>query len=278
MIIIDSIEKRPFHGIQYIHPKSGGGIEYSNFPIYRAQATGFPREVDGIIVTSDLQGVVHNGAIESQTRLLGLALAEQLHLLAQSTELPGAEHTGIVLAGDLHIGTDLTRRGGSGDVRPIWRNFASKFRWVVGIAGNHDRFAENIDVSQEFSDSDKIFYLDGNRVCVDDLVFGGVSGIIGNPRKRFRRDEKTYLATVRSVLGTELDLAILHESPEIDKISSPGNVNLRKCLASLPPTLVICGHCNWQHPGLYCLNNGMQVVNVEGRAVWLTSARNYRSS
>lgn len=275
-----SIDKDPLHVVPYRYPASGGGVTVGQFPIYGALAHGLQADIDGLLVTSDLQGmelsVGRNGSARVRSepaRLIGHAIAEDVFLMSGSETVPAAERIGVVLAGDLHVSADLKKRGGKGDVRDVWLTFRSYFRWVAGVAGNHDRFGNGRDDLNEFAALDHIHYLDGDTVTIDSMAIGGVGGIIGNPRKLFRREEDVYLDLVGSVVRQNPALTVLHESPAIDEVPYPGSSALRHCLQDLSPVFVVSGHCHWDFPGFRELENGTQVLNVEGRAVLLRRAK-----
>jgi hypothetical protein len=75
-------------------------------------------------VVSDLQGIARG-------ELLGIAVAAELAPLT-------SEHTGVIIAGDMFSVAAADKRGGFGDVAPVWHAFADRFRWVAGVSGNHD--------------------------------------------------------------------------------------------------------------------------------------------
>lgn len=268
MIRIASVAKTPIHVISYRYPKTGGGIAIGEFPIYCAAAEGLPEAVGGIVATSDLQGVELAESASGTPRLIGHAVAEELYLLlSESEKTSDPSKTGVILAGDLHVAPDLGKRGGKGDVRDIWHTFRSYFKWVAGVAGNHDRFGTDREDLDEFAACDGICYLDGTVKTVRSMRIGGVGGIIGNPRKPFRREESEYLERVRSVVSAQPDMMILHESPVVSEASYKGTPGLRAFLEKLPPVFVLCGHRHWAYPGIWTLSNGTQILNLEGRAI-----------
>jgi 3',5'-cyclic-AMP phosphodiesterase len=266
MIRITSVEKEPIHGIAYQFPETGGRIATGRLEILRAWGTGIPVALQALIVMSDLQGREHWLADSvKECRLLGEIAAEELSLLCEIGDLPPSDSIGVVLAGDLFVVPDLDKRGGKGDVRRIWQLLAEKFRWVAGIAGNHDRFgSEGTDDEPSFSEPN-IHYVDGDTVEVDGLRLGGVAGVIGNPSKPFRRDETRFLAVLKTVTAQMPDLLTLHEGPCGITPDRPGNAAIRSLLEGAPQTLVVCGHNHWQEHEIEQLANGTQVLNADAK-------------
>ncbi|MEZ6040302.1 MAG: hypothetical protein R3C20_07335 [Planctomycetaceae bacterium] len=80
---------------------------------------------------------------------------------------------GVILAGDFYTVPNLDKRGGSGDVTSVWQAFARQFKWVVGVAGNHDIFGNSEAPAQRISANSH--YLDGQRVMLSGLVPGLVA-------------------------------------------------------------------------------------------------------
>ncbi|KIG12339.1 hypothetical protein DB30_01571 [Enhygromyxa salina] len=77
-----------------------------------------------MIVTADLQGRAlpdRHAPEDTALPLLGEAVAEELHTLAQCQEIPPLDRVGVVLAGDLCAVPDARKMGASGDMRPVWR-------------------------------------------------------------------------------------------------------------------------------------------------------------
>ena len=269
MIRIISIDREPLLSLPYQFPSSGGGNEFGEFPVFRAAAEGLPEELEGLLLTSDLQGTEPEKFTDAPARLIGKTLAEEIYMLSGSAGIPTADRIGVILAGDLH--SSPGKRGGNGDVRDVWQTFNNHFGWVAGVAGNHDQFGNGITDLEEFRQTQGIHYLDGESVAISSLQVGGVGGIIGNPRRPFRRELNDYLALVSQVGQQVPAVMVLHESPSVREQSWLGNDDLRRCLDCLPPLLTVCGHCRWPFPALWELESGGQVCNVDGRAVLLTN-------
>ncbi len=198
--------------------------------------------------------------------LLGLALARHCLQLSACGLLPDPERVGVILAGDLYA--ELGKRGGLGDVRAVWRAFAP-FRWVTGVAGNHDAFSEDLrdraGIGRFRRRGHRV--LDGDQVELDGLVVGGVSGIVGNPKKPNRRRLDAF-AEALELASDAAQVLVLHEGPAVG--GRTGNADLTALVSAAAPPLVICGHRHWAAP-LAELPCGRQVLNVDARAVVLTT-------
>lgn len=177
---------------------------------------------------------------------------------------------GVLLAGDLFARPQLDRRGGTGDVRDVWRAFAKNCKWIVGVAGNHDCFGEKPSLPdfKNFCQEPRIHFLDGEVVELDGLRIGGLSGIIGPPRKPFRRTEECYVDELTRLAAKAPDIVVLHDGPDIPIANLRGSPSIRIALEQTRPFLVIRGHAHWDNP-LIRLANGGQVLNVDARLVML---------
>lgn len=269
MIVVTHIEDRPLHEIPYAYPERGGRVASGLFPFYRGGCEGLSEGVSALVVASDLQGREPPWlALGGTGRLLGEVLAEELLLLSEMEEIPRPESVGIVLAGDLFVVPDLGRRGGHGDVRLVWEAFRQAFRWVAGVAGNHDRFGDTTEDLVAFGDGPGIAILDGvtQEIEIDGLRIGGVSGVVGNPSRPFRRAEPEWLEAVQDVLSLEPDLLVLHEGPDGGDPSRPGSRALSMLLGRQGAPLTICGHTHWDSPRVFTVDGGGQLLNAAGRA------------
>ena len=230
-----------------------------------AEAAGLPEGLDAIVATADLQGIVYR---DEEPELLGTVVARRLGELSARGELPPKDRMGICLCGDMFVRTELDRRGGMGDVRHVFRAFASAGRWVAGVAGNHDSFGST---QQPFGDDDSIHLLDGESVApIGGLVIGGVGGVVGRPDRPGRRAAPAFLEVTERVLRDEPDLLLLHQGPA-PRGSSKGLSGLRELLASNSDRdhLVAFGHRPWRAP----LEEGAQpqLLNVHARVVILSA-------
>lgn len=266
---IDAIDAEPVDVLRYLNAARGGGTEVARLPLVRARVRGLPAALDALILASDLQGIVP-GSWGGEATLLGIAVASWCASLAEDDRLPRADRIGVVLAGDLYSVPAADKRGGYGDVAPVWQAFAHRFRWVVGVAGNHD------DVSRlERRIPPGVHLLDGAVTELDGLRIGGVGRIAGNPGKPGRRDEEEQLVLLDLVTEARPDVLVLHEGPpgvlpmgERGGTRQPGNPEVAERLARHPVPFTACGHVRWDEP-LAALGAG-QVVNLEGRVVVAT--------
>jgi len=213
---IKSIEKIPIHEIVYQSVNLGREVVCSSLPLLRAIIDKMPEGLKAIVATSDLQGRELTIKDDGKIRLLGEVLAEEILVLSPKGLLPHPSCIGVILAGDFFSRPLLDRRGGYGDVRPVWLMFHDNFRWVTGVAGNHDLFSE-LPSEPDFKAFVKELgenFLDETIVELDDLRIAGLSGIIGNPLKPFRRDEATFVKTIDNLIIQEPDIFIMHQNSD----------------------------------------------------------------
>lgn len=261
MIEIVEVEGEPVGGLRYQNAARGGGTETQRLVVERARVRGLPAGLDAIVATSDLQGVV----LDPRTRgsvLLGVAVAELLEQLAFDGALPPTARTGVVLAGDLYSVPGADKRGGHGDVAPVWAAFAEHFAWVCGVAGNHDDVAG-------VARGDRVHLLDTDVAIVDGLRIGGVGLIAGNPDKKGRRDEDDQLERLDLVAVSGVDLLLCHEGPHGDR-DQRGHARIRAILEDHAVPLTVCGHDHW--PRALARHARGQILNVDARCVVLVPA------
>jgi len=149
------------HTVSYQDAYAGGGIQNSELPIVRAVASRLTGAVEAVVCCSDLQGIVPAARWDAPRRLVGEVVAEELAILAELGVLPTASRVGVLLAGDLYTIPTLDRRGGYGDAWPVWLAFARRFRWVVGVAGNHDDLTQPTDEVRALQRTGRLRLLDG---------------------------------------------------------------------------------------------------------------------
>lgn len=259
-----SIEGNPISCLPYAAPDGMRRLQRYELPLMRAEVAALPDGVDALICTADLQGREAPGG-----RLLGELLADHLVLLAKKGILPAPEQMGALLCGDLYARTDLDRRGGNGDVRSVWRTFARHFRWVAGVAGNHDHFGASPKDFERFCGEAGIYYLDGHCVDIEGLRVAGIGGIVGNPRRPFRRAGGEFVRLLHELLARRPDILLLHEGPSGNEAAtSKGNAEVRGVLERGMPLACVFGHGHWQAP-LDLLANGSCLLNVDARVVIL---------
>ena len=263
---ITAIADTPFWEISYRIAGPGGRVEVARLPLLQGTVDVLPPAIDALLACSDLQGRGYASDAIDPPLLLGEALADDLALLAENGEIPNLQRIGVLLLGDLYANPTLSSRGEHGDVRPVWQAFAGQYRWVVGVAGNHDE----ID-TPPVPETVTAHLLDGDVITVDGLRIGGVSGIIGAAKqgRTWRRDEGQFVCRLREVLRAAPDILLLHQGPDADGEDCHGHTAIRAVIDSARAPLTLCGHVHWPDP-LAVLSQGGQVLNVDARAVLLT--------
>ena len=264
---VTSIDAELLTEIRYLNAgRRAGEIEHELLPVHRAVVDALPKGTAAIVVTADLQGrETFKSASGGAPRLMG----EVLPALLKSEILPYMElpegDIGVLLAGDFYTVPGLEKRGGTGDVRAVWDAFAKEFDWVVGVAGNHDTFGESM---KRPNFSPPVHFLDKDIVSIGGVSIGGVSGIIGNPRRPWRRTEEEYLESLAEVLCERPAITILHDGPDAPCRGCDGSQCIREIIEQFEDTLVVRGHSHWPKP-LAVLTCGIQVLNVDARVVIL---------
>ena len=266
---ICSIHPELLASIPFLNAGRGPGNFYRDqLPVHLGFVDSLPDEVAAIIFTADLQGRETFESAQGQPlRLLG----EILPSILRSQILPNLKHLsqgriGVVLAGDFYTVPMLDKRGGSGDVTEVWNAFSDDFDWVVGVAGNHDTFGrKGTDIFKPSLRSNAKF-LDGNSKTIDGIQFGGVSGIIGDPRRPWRKTRDDFVDAVLNVSASNPEITIMHDGPDCPSLSYRGSPAIREALELCPPSLVVRGHAHWPEPFVE-LSNDHQVLNVDCRVV-----------
>jgi Icc-related predicted phosphoesterase len=237
-------------------------------PVFLGQVDRLPSGVDAMVVTADLQGreVFPNRKSGDQLRLLGEVLPSMLLPTLDSIGIEPGQKIGAVLAGDFYTYPDLHGRGGTGDVTPVWHAFSDQYHWVIGVAGNHDTFGSSERMSNSRAN---IHFLDNERFMLADLKIAGLSGVIGNPRKNFRRTHDEFLRALEQLTAEPTDILIMHDGPDGGMPQFRGIHEARDIIEFTQPKLVIRGHSHWPKP-LVELDNKVQVLNVDATVVILT--------
>lgn len=269
-IIEKPIEKFPF----WIVPQGGERdidgkrkVEQVNLEIKKGYIEFLPPEIDALIVTSDLQGII----IENEKEyLLGEKLPAFLELLIMMDfPMLNKAKIQVMLCGDLFA--MLNKRGGLGEVKNVWRKFKDKFGNVIGVAGNHDDFG-TYEEFECFKREEGINFIQKEIKKIQHIEVGGISGIIGQINKPNRIEESVYLATLKKLLLKQPNVILLHESPDFPDKSFAGNTKIRELIENSPNNMIFCGHCHWNEP-LIELKNGSQVMNVDNRVVILINSK-----
>jgi len=242
-------------------------ILHKELPIYLGEFESEKSEVEFLIICSDLQGAIEK---DDEYKLVGEELPEYLKLLI-GIELNEKENPkiGVLLCGDLF--TNLDKRGSSGDVREVWMKFKNQFDWVIGVAGNHDRFGTEQE-KEEFKSTENIYLLHKEIKEIDNLRIGGISGIIGREDKINRVDEKEYLDQLKKMMKKELDFVLLHETPDFPDLKFIGNPKIREVIEKEGKSNICCGHCHWEK-SLIEFQNKSLVMNVDSKVVILKNKK-----
>ncbi|XZE56077.1 metallophosphoesterase family protein [Planctomycetaceae bacterium SH139] len=265
---ITSIEPKLLAEIRYLNAGRGPGDFYSDVvPVHRGYVNGLPTGTSAIVVTADLQGrETFESAGGQALRLLGEVVPAMLRAnVLPRLDLPKGD-IGVLLAGDFYTVPALDKRGGTGDVRPVWDAFAAEFDWVAGVAGNHDTFAGD---AQRPRFTGQIHFLDNDHVTIGGVSIAGLSGIPGNPKRPWRRTEDDYFGTLGMLLRKKPAITIMHDGPDAPVSGFRGSPRIREVLGKSEKTLVVRGHSHWPEP-LAELPGGTQVLNVDARVVVLT--------
>lgn len=153
------------------------------------------------LATADLQGRESGEG----NRLLGELAAEEIIALQELGELPAFDL--CILCGDFYDYPDFRKLGGTGDVTPALNALSHTASETFVVLGNHDE----IDAHDLRT---KITVLDGDVATTDTFTIGGISGIIGNPRKNNRKSESDFLSAIDKCSNSSTDLLLLHQGPQ----------------------------------------------------------------
>ncbi len=278
------IDTRPIHRARLLVPLSDSRLKLESIEIFFGEITLKPENpIDAIVITADLQGVIlkekpsgkavtetfstlspddlnnmeKNGLIEIVP--IGFVLPDILKSVLSEKGI-SPEQTLALLCGDLF---GATKRGGSGDVSNIWQSFENTFGNVTGVLGNHDFLPANSGFN----------LLDGEIISFKELTIGGISGIIGNPKKPNRKAPETYRSLLTDILQKHPDILIIHESPRVTEASLPGRADISEWLKKNPNGTIVCtGHVSWKQIAANLPPH--KIINVEQRVVILQNKRN----
>lgn len=258
MLRITKIESEPFHTLRYLTAGPKGKPVHVQLPFYRAEAEGLPSSIRAVVLTSDLQG----REIGPENRLLGCALADELVVLHNKGIIP--KPSLIAVCGDLYEYSDCHKRGGTGPVDEVFYALNRVCDQVVGVLGNHDELAQR-DAALE----PNISILDGTHSSMLGLRIGGLSGIIGDPKRHLRRSEDEFLKRLESLTSKSPNLLLLHQGPDDPELSRRGDPSVRLSLETGYAGLTVFGHTRWHGYPLITLGSG-QALNVDGRVIIVT--------
>ena len=241
-----------------------GVCRVRTLPVLRGKVNALPEPLLGLVLTSDLQGMALD---VSDDRLLGEVVAEELELLCDGGELPPRRPGGGAARGDFYANPEADQLGVSGDAWPVWMAFHARFRWVCGVAGNHDRFGNGVSpVASALRDG--MYFIDAGQVELDGLKVGGVGGIIGKEARPQRHSEDTQRERLRRALTPTPELLVMHEGPDVPESGLLGRAVVREVVDGAG-AVVVSGHCHWP-VSLVELASGTQLLNVDARVIVLT--------
>jgi len=254
-----AVENKPFHELLYRTTGDKGQESFITLPFYKVKVDAMPMSngITSFIASSDLQGREQD---KGSNRLIGEAVAEELLLLQELSEIPNIDL--ILLAGDLYDYPECGKRGGSGLVTCVLNSFAKKFKHVICVHGNHDIIEDELLMSN-------INILDGNTIDFGGIKLGGVGGIIGRPHRNQRKTEKHFTKALKTVTKQQPDITLLHQGPD-DLINNGefGQTFIREHLEKEGEGIVIFGHCHWKNPFIEIGKN--QLLNVDNRLYLFT--------
>ncbi len=262
----------PLFSVAYRSAAHGRGTVDVNLDVQRVYVSGLPASLTGMLVTSDLQGWSSSA---KGPVLLGMALAAALGKHCQANGI-ASERVGVLLAGDLFAIDDVSQRGGVGDVREVWRAFAAHASFVAGVAGNHDAFGRTPADVVEFSADPATTLLDVGTLGLETHVerhglrIAGVSGIVGNANRPWRKEPDAFVDAVASAMATEPHIMLLHQNPALPGVRRDEQTRLTQLLAAAGRGIVVFGHAF--SPQAVIKLGRCQLLATEGRAFWLEAA------
>lgn len=255
-----NINHHPIEYIEYLTiPHGALTAQKFQLPIYLGEIEGLAKNIDSIVVTSDLQGVCRFEYISNL--LLGEVLAESLPLIYEMY-IPqlSLNKSWAFLCGDLYA--NLEKRGSSGNPIQVWQAFAKYFDQVIGIAGNHDDFADDLI---ELKLMENVHFLENDLLKLNGIKVAGLSGIIGRTDKNFRLEEPFYLSAFEKLLKQQPDIILTHLSPHFEEYGFLGELQLTKILEKYAENLLCCGHSHWDTSQVATLRNNTQILNADSK-------------
>lgn len=250
--------------------RGAGGFYVDQLPIHVATVDRLPADTLAVVVTADLQGRERfEDSPGGPIRLLGEVLPTRLVTeVLPDFGIDDGKHVSALLAGDFYTVPALDKRGGTGDVTPVWNAFTESFGSVTGVAGNHDIFSDHQSRRPRLPSN--AHYLDGDVLESGGIKIAGIGGIIGKATRPNRRSHDDYLATVQRLLDRRPDILLMHDGSDGPHASQRGIAEVRDVLLAKSRCLVIRGHAHWRQPFAE-YENGLQVLNVDARVVILTT-------
>jgi len=187
------------------------------------------------LAAADLQGREKHDS----NRLLGELAAEEIIALQELEVLPQFDF--CTLCGDFYDYPDLRKLGGTGDVTSAINALSETASKTYAVLGNHDEVQEN-ELRPE------VQILDGDVAKTDSFTIGGVSGVVGDPKRNNRKTEAEFLAAVQRCSNSRTDILLLHQGPEGPTEAERGLGAVNDVLKKRSNLLVMFGHCHWSQP------------------------------
>lgn len=251
---IEHFNTEPMFEIPYRGIDADGIIRDHTYPVLECRASGIPDGIKAIVCTSDLQGLYYSDN-NKKGILAGIHVAEELAIFLEVERGINPKETLVILAGDFFCEPNLGGRGGFGYVDEVWYAFADRFGQVVGVAGNHDDFKDNFP-----SNSSNISLILNGTITVEGLTIAGISGIIGNSKKRpYRYSEQEFYSMTSDITQHLPDIIVLHQNP--DEFDREWKQFLSLKINDCKQLLCVCGHRK-RNIAFSELPNGLQLLNV----------------
>jgi len=266
------LNPRPCHEVAGVNVVDGT-VSRVRYPVLEGRTAVMPAGLAALVVVSDLQGRgVPSRYQAEEPPLVGTVIAADVAGWLRERRGIDPADCGVILPGDYWSWPPATgKRGGYGDVRPVWDAFADRFRWVVGVPGNHDLF-ESTAQSPPACESwrSNVHLLNCGTVSLGGLVLGGVGGCVGNPKRPFRFAARDQESRLLDVMAQQPDILIVHQGPVGHGRERPGAALVEEILRlTARPTLVLCGHEHWDYRlvdvGACRVLNAHETVCILGR-------------
>ena len=263
---IIKIKENPIYRFPCVIVAPGGRRQLKSFiPVLNVIVDDLPGQLEAIYAGSDFQAYDKLEVPAKDRKLMGEVIGDELVLMSDTGLIPRIQNSGMILAGDLYADPKLINRGGYGNVDHVWESYFD-FKWLTGVAGNHDKFKDRFSIAPYLSET----VLDGSIQEFSDLRIGGVSGIVGKQGKAWRRPLKKFIGEVEYLINRGIDMLVLHEGPWVPELNGDGNRLLRSFLETLEKELmVLSGHRHWQDV-YFNINQFVQAVNLEFRLIIFT--------
>lgn len=258
------IKKELDSNIYYRVLNSYRQVLVQKLPVFLGHISNIPSGIDSIVITADLQG---RELYHERNLLIGEVVPHQLHDILTFLNID-TNNSIALLAGDFYSRELMDRKGGHGNVVPVWDSFSKYFKYTIGVPGNHDLFQQDAKLYRTFLKNEKIKFLDKSDINLDGMKIGGLGGIIGNPRKPFRKTQIDYLNYLNKLLSNNLDILIMHDGPDVPDIEVEGISKVREIIEDSNCKLIIRGHKHWDN-FFHQNKNGNYIINAHEKIIIL---------